>query len=425
MAASIPPGYVAVDSKVPGITVFMPAPQQAAVQPDVVEFKCPQCGGTTAYDLTQGGLKCPYCGYTAAAAASVVGKRAQEEEFTPQNLVRTQRGYGVDRREMVCQSCGATTSVPADFLAHACAFCGSNKVLQRVLDDDGIRPSFLVPFQRTPQDCQKIASMWLGSSWMTPSDLSKLSATNAFSAVYLPYWTFDAITSAGWKAQVGHTVTERYYNHSTKSWSTRTRIDWRWESGQVQLDIDDILLPGTQRLSTLHLGGINNFDTRGLVEYEPTFLAGMQALRYDIDLEGGWELARHQMREKTRDACRRQASTGMIRDFSMSLDFADESWRHVLLPVYIAAYNYAGQNYQVLVNGQTGAISGPRPVDWNKVWLVITAVLSPGFLLGLGGLVTLWLGIGLPIAIVGAVLLLIGIIISIVIGVQASKLDDV
>lgn len=425
MTASIPPGFIQTESKVPGITVYMPAPQPAAEQPEVVVFKCPQCGGTTGYDVTQGGLKCPYCGYTAAAAAQVVGKRAQEEEFTPQNLARTQRGYGVDRREMVCQSCGATTSVPTDHLAHACAFCGSNKVLQRVPEDDGVRPSFLVPFQRTPQDCQKISAEWLGSSWMTPSDLGKLAATGAFSAMYLPYWTFDAVTSASWRAQVGHTVTERYYNHGTKSWETRTRVDWRWESGQVRLDMDDILLPGTRRLSALHLGKINAFDLRALVSYDPTYLAGMQALRYDIDLEAGWETARHQMREQTREACRKQASTGMIRDFSMSLDFADESWRHVLLPVYIAAYQYAGQAYQVLVNGQTGVISGQRPVDWNKVWLVIAAILSPGILISLVGLFTLFIGVGLPVIAIGGVLLLIGIIVAIVIGVQANKLDDI
>ena len=424
MTENIPPGYQSIESKISGIKVFMPSPEPEEEQPAVVVFKCPRCGGTTSYDITQGGLKCPYCGYTAASAAELVGKQADEEEFTPENLARTQRGYGIERREMVCQSCGATTSVPADHLAHACAFCGSNKVLQRVPEEDGVRPSFLVRFQRTPEECRKISTEWLGSSWMTPSDLAKLAATDAFSPVYLPYWTFDAITAAAWKAQVGHTVTERYYNPSTKSWDTRTRIDWRWESGRVRLNMDDVLLPGTRRLSALHLGKINVFDMRGLVTYEPSYLAGMQALRYDIDLETSWEAARYTMREKTRDACRKQASTSMIRNFSMSLDFADESWRHILLPVYIAAYRYANQSYQVLINGQTGTISGQRPVDWNKVWLVIAAILAPGVLTSLVGLFTMLMAIGVPILAVGAFLLLVGIIISIVIGVQANKLDD-
>jgi hypothetical protein len=115
----------------------------------------------------------------------------------------------------------------------------------------------------------------------------------------------------------------------------------------------------------------------------------------------------------------------MIRDFRMSLDFADESWRYILLPVYIATYQYANQNYQVLINGQNGVVSGQRPVDWSKVWLVIAAILAPGLLFSLIGLLTLWMTIGLPLGAIGAFLLVVGVVVSIVIGVQASKLDDI
>jgi hypothetical protein len=109
----------------------------------------------------------------------------------------------------------------------------------------------------------------------------------------------------------------------------------------------------------------------------------------------------------------------------MNLDFSQESWRYVLLPIYVAAYQYQGVTYQVMVNGQTGNVAGQRPVDWTKVWLVIAAVLSPGVLLSLLGLVTSFLGIGVAIGVFGFFLLLVGVVVAVVILRKAMSMDDV
>jgi hypothetical protein len=49
--------------------------------------------------------------------------------------------------------------------------------------------------------------------------------------VYLPFWTFDADIHSKWKAEVGYEREERYYDHASKEWKSRTVIDWRWENG--------------------------------------------------------------------------------------------------------------------------------------------------------------------------------------------------
>lgn len=110
----------------------------------------------------------------------------------------------------------------------------------------------------------------------------------------------------------------------------------------------------------------------------------------------------------------------------MQLDFADEKWRYILLPVHIANYSYRGSSYQVIINGQGGTITGQRPVDWGKVWLVIAAILSPGFLLCLVGVITVLLGgVGIIIGGLGFIFLVIGIVIAIVIGMKAAEMDDI
>lgn len=430
-----PEGYVQTPSKLPGIQIYAPAPQQEEATPAVVEFKCPRCQATTAYSVEDGGLRCAHCGYYEPPATPIVGKGAEEFEFTVATVAasRQAQGWGAQRRELHCQSCGARTSLTPNGLAHTCPFCGSNQVLQQDAPQDQLRPRFLIPFQIESTRIQDIAREWLGSSWMTPKTLKEAARVADFQGVYMPYWTFDAQTVADWRAQVGHQVSERYYDSSSKSWKTRTKTVWRWESGRAQRTFDDLLISGSTQLSGLLLEELQDFKTRAFVPYSPSYLAGFMAHAYDVPLESAWDVARQKMREATRGACRAQASTSQIRNFRMTLDFSDESWRYVLMPVYVAAYRYEGETYQVMVNGQTGAIAGQRPVDWTKVWLAVGGMLAPGVFLGLLGVLASVLGAVLPpslvvgggVLVLALVLLIVGVIFAVITVSKARKMDDV
>jgi DNA-directed RNA polymerase subunit RPC12/RpoP len=416
-----PPNFVYAKSAIEGILVYRPAAPQETQQP-IVTFKCPQCGATTGYSVEDGGLTCTYCGYYEAAEQKTVGRQADKFEFKVETLERASQGWGSERLELSCQSCGAEVTIPEKSLTVSCPYCGSNKVLQHQAVQTGLRPKFLIPFIIDQRKCHDTAQQWLGSSWMTPARLREIVLIRDFSPVYTPYWTFESISSATWKAEVGHEVTERYYDNG--EWKTRTRIDWRWESGKVRRRFSDLLVCGTRKLSQFHLNAISNFNLNDLVIYNPKYLAGILAQSYDIQLEAAWEMARDIIREETRSDCRNQASTSRIRNFSMQLDFSDESWRYILLPVYVAVYRYADKPYQVMINGQTGAISGQRPVDWTKVWTVIGLSLAPGILVGLIGLLTiLFGGVGVVIGGFGFFLLVIGLIIAFIIFQQAQNLE--
>jgi Zn finger protein HypA/HybF involved in hydrogenase expression len=418
-----PPNFIVTESAVPGIEVYRPAPEKEEEHRETVAFNCPQCHAATAYSARDGGLTCTHCGYYEPPQKEVVGKGAEEFEFTVATMERAAHGWGVSRKELQCQNCGAYTSVPLDLLTHTCPFCDSNRVIQREAPQDVLRPRFVIPFKIEAIACQTIARDWLGSSWMTPKALQNVASVETFVGVYLPFWTFDAVTDADWKAEVGHTETETYYENGEQK--TRTVTVWRWESGHVRRDFDDLVVEGTARLSKLLLDRIKEFNLNELAPYEPTYLAGFQAQSYDVGLEQAWEEGRHDMREQTRQSCRGQASTGQIRNFSMNLTFSNESWRYILLPIYLANYQYGEKRFQVMVNGQSGAISGQRPVDWGKVWLAIIGLVSPGLLLGLLGLGLTYFGrAAFPIAVAGFILFIIGLVVGIGIFVTAHRMDD-
>jgi predicted RNA-binding Zn-ribbon protein involved in translation (DUF1610 family) len=222
-----PDGFVPVPSLVEGIEVYAPAPVE---EPEETRtFKCRYCGGTIEYSATQQQLTCPYCGRAQDIAAKEVGQAAAEFEFTLETMERAQYGWGEERRELVCESCGATVAVAPDALTSTCAFCGSNRVLARDVAGDVLRPTALIPFVVDKQHCQAQVAEWLGRGWMHPPELRNVRSLRELAGIYLPYWTFDARIGADWKAEVGTPRTERY--RSNGEWKTRTVIEWHWRSG--------------------------------------------------------------------------------------------------------------------------------------------------------------------------------------------------
>lgn len=409
----IPPkGYRQVDSALAGIRVYAPIPEtDQSVAP--AAFKCPNCGAATKFDVTAGEVACESCGYIAHVEAKVVGRQAETFEFTLATLSKAQQGLGVSRRTLHCKSCGAEFAVEETALTTTCPFCVSNQVDISAASSEQLRPRFLIPFKVQTAALRANATAWLGKGWFHPAELSKSAVIDRFTGVYLPYWTFSASISASWKAEVGYERTVRHYNSSTKTWESHTVIDWRWESGQAGLNISDLLVSGSTHVSRVILERVRPFNLNELVTYAPDFLAGWQAHAYDVTLPAAWEQGKVTMREQAKKSCYGQIRSSHVRNFAMSADFADEAWRYILLPVYVAAYKFEDKVYQVMVNGQTGAVAGQKPVAWWKIWLVIALAMAPGLLTGLVGLPLLLAGgAGLPVLLIAFILLVIGGIIS-------------
>lgn len=404
-----PEDFQQVDSAVDGITVYAPRPEDDGTSAPKT-YKCPNCGASTRFDVAAGGVVCEHCGFSVSVDSAHVGRRAKEFEFTLETLRRAEHGWGMERRELHCDSCGAELVVAEGALTATCAFCASNKVNVRTTPSDKLRPRFLVPFKMKIDTIHSRVREWLGKGWYHPAELTAKVLVDRFVGIYLPFWTFDARIYSRWRAQLGHTRTYRDRNGNR-----RTKIEWRWRSGQVTVDVDDYLFCGSSHISARILGLIQPFNLHALETYSPDYLAGWHAQAYDINLPDAWEAAKTEMRERAKDACYRDINNSHVRNFSMNADFADESWRYILLPVYLASYEFEDTVFQVMVNGQTGKVAGQKPVAWWKIWLAVAGMLAPGFILGLIGLPLLLLaGIGAIPLVLGFVLLVIGIVLAVV-----------
>ncbi len=418
-----PTGFIPVPSLLEGIELYAPAPEEKPDQ-DTRSFRCRHCGGTISYSAAERQLTCPYCGGAQKIEAQEVGRQAAEFEFTLETMERAQYGWGEERRELVCESCGAAVTVAPNVLTSTCVFCGSNRVHAHDVTGEMLRPTALVPFKVDQKRLQGLVSAWLGQGWMHPPELRTVRALRDLTGIYLPFWTFDADIHADWKAEVGTERTERYYENG--EWKTRTVIDWNWRSGRVHVPIDDHQVSGTTRVSRVILSRVAPFNLGELVEYDPSYLAGWQAKGYDVQLQDGWRIGKEEMREQTKQACHRDTGSSHVRNFRMTADFTDERWRYILMPVYLAAYPFEGRTFQLMVNGQTGRVAGQKPVAWLRVWLVIAALLTPGACLGLLGLLTLPVGgIGIVGLALGFILLVAALIGAIFIFIKARESEEV
>ena len=89
--------------------------------------------------------------------------------------------------------------------------------------------------------------------------------------------------------------------------------------------------------------------------YDPGYVSGWVVEQYQIDLVAAAEHARRVMDGKVRAMCSQQVPGDTQRNLQVDADYSAQTFKHILVPVWLLAYNYGRQTYQVVINGVTGA----------------------------------------------------------------------
>ena len=114
------------------------------------------------------------------------------------------------------------------------------------------------------------------------------------------------------------------------------------------------------------------WDLSALEPYRPEFLAGFRAEGYQVQLAEGFTEARHYMDRMIERDVKFDIGGDRQRIHNIDTDISAITFKHVLLPVWLAAYKYRGKSYRFVVNGRTGRVQGERP--WS-VWKITFAVV--------------------------------------------------
>ncbi len=351
-------------------------------KPQEHRFPCASCGAQLAFAPGTEHLECQYCGHRNTIEASP--ESVEELDFRSY-LLRLQDEVENEETELVkCDACAAELERPANLAAFACPFCGSNIVTEGGSTRRLIPPKSLLPFRLNANEARRAWLAWMGALWFAPNALKERArADHRFDGIYLPYWTYDALTESDYAGRrgddywVSETYTSRDANGNTQTHTRQVRrTRWRSVSGHVTVPFDDVLVTGSRALPVKYLEKLEPWDLEDLVPFEESYLSGFKAETYQIDLAEGFERARTIMDGVIRQAVCQDIGGDHQRISSLHTRHHDLTFKHILLPVWISAFRYGGKTYRMVVNARTGEVQGERPWSAWKIFFFVLAMIA-------------------------------------------------
>ena len=338
-------------------------------------FPCTACGADMRFDPPAGRMVCAHCGATAAMDGDDAPPPVLRElDFRAALDAQLPTAEIEETQTTECSNCGAELTLDSAEHATECPFCAT-PLVTGTGSNRRIKPRGVLPFVLDEAAAHAAMTDWLGRLWFAPNGLRRYASKGRrMEGVYVPYWTFDADTVSRYTGQRG----DAYYvtrtvvrNGETKQVRDR-RVRWSPVRGRVARVFDDVLVLASTTLPKAHTDALDPWDLSDLRPYQPAFLAGFRAQAYQIPLEAAYDTARQTMDRQLRRDVRFAIGGDEQRINSIDTTVSDVTFKHILLPVWMAAYKYRCQSYRFVVNGQTGRVRGER--SWS-MWKIAVAVV--------------------------------------------------
>ncbi|SIS49629.1 primosomal protein N' (replication factor Y) - superfamily II helicase [Phaeovulum vinaykumarii] len=344
-------------------------------------FPCDACGADLTFAPGQDHLECSYCGHEQEIPPAIGRGTADLRELPLAEVLDRAPAAEItdDLRLLSCPNCGAQIEITGPEHASTCPFCATPFVTGTGAQRQ-IKPQGLAPFVLSEAEAREAVTRWLGRLWFAPSGLVDYARKGRrMTGVYTPFWTFDARTRSRYSGMRGdayyvtRTVMTTVGGKPARRQIRERKIRWSPASGQVARDFDDVLVLATTSLPRAHTAALQPWDLSALVPFQPEYLAGFSAEAYTIGPQDGHAEARDQMARVIRSDVRRAIGGDEQRISAIDTTHRDETCKHVLLPVWTAAYRYRGKSYRFVVNAQNGRVRGERPWSALKIALAVLA----------------------------------------------------
>ena len=366
-------------------------------------IKCPNCASNLVYDLEHGASICRNCG----------GLFDPEtlDKVGSFGLVNPEKNYDgtieiskedAERIEIVCNSCGAEIVTDKNTSSTFCAFCGSPALVTRRLTRE-FKPDYIIPFKFDKEKAIKLFEEHCAGIDHLPKDFKSKKVLSKMTGLYVPTWIIssEVDVSVVGKGKMGKMVDAAYaYNHSARNGNYATLT-----YGKVKFRLKNIPFDGELKIANRLMAAAEPFDYSELERFRPEFLQGFFAEKYDEQPLDMTDRIYKRLDRYALKVC--DEVTFGYDDFSPESDgsfvrYNNQEIKYALLPCWFLSLDYDGRNYQYIVNGQTGKVSGEFPyakgweaiertgrrarmeaVSWNtsiRALLYLTPVLALGIL---------------------------------------------
>ena len=356
---------------------------------ELMEYKCPACGGALEFDPTIQKMKCPYCD-SVFAMEELAGKDEQlntaegtvqtgpdGEPMNPEDAAplpedqlnwNTDAGSAWDSGETagmkvyVCNSCGGEIVGDETTAATSCPFCG-NPVVMMGNFTGALKPDLVIPFKLDKKAAKDALRMHAKSKKMAPKLFSDEQHLDEIKGIYVPYWLFDSSAD----------VQLRFRATRSRAWSDRNYNYVETEEFLVDrggsMSFEAVPADGSSKMDDTLMESIEPFDVSEAVPFQTAYLAGYLADKYDVTAEQSVERANERIR-KTAEMTFAEQVQGYetVRLDSSSIQLRDSKVRYALYPVWLLNTSWKGSKYTFAMNAQTGKFVGDLPVDKGAYW---------------------------------------------------------
>jgi DNA-directed RNA polymerase subunit RPC12/RpoP len=358
-------------------------PESPKAPPPGRKFPCAKCGARLDFDPSSHGLKCPYCGFLEKIEPT--SKEVQErdwEEFWS-HYEEDDAQLAGRSSQVTCTVCGAIVLVEDRVQTDKCPYCSTFLENKPQAAKGMIQPNGMLAFSITDRQAREAFNGWIAGRWFAPGQLRKLADLGRLSNIYVPHWTYDSMTYTHYTGERGddYQETEYYTETDANGQQVRksrqvTKTRWTPVSGRVQHFFDDVLICASHSVPERLIGGLAPWDLPKLEDFRAELLSGFLTERYAVGLRDGFDKAKQVMDGVIRQLCTRDIGGNHQRLYTVNTQHVGVTFKHILLPVWLAPYRYQQQTYQILVNGRTGKVVGTRPYSWIKIALLVLVILA-------------------------------------------------
>lgn len=345
---------------------------------ELLEYKCPACGGKIEFNSTLQKLKCPYCDteYEAEALRAydeALGQQGQDEmEWeTPKRC--WQEGEADALHSYVCSSCGGEIVCEKTTAATNCPFCGNPVVMTERLSGM-LKPDYVIPFKLNKQAAKAGLARHLQGKRLLPKVFKDQNHIDEIKGVYVPFWLFDADAAADirYKATRVRTWGDSNYIYTETSFYSVLR------GGSI--GFDRVPVDGSSKMADDLMESIEPYNFADAVDFQTAYLSGYLADKYDVTVEQSVERANARVKKSTEQAFAATVQGyATVTPESCSVRLANGKAKYALYPVWLLNTTWEGQRYTFAMNGQTGKFVGDLPLDKGayRKWLFgLTGIFS-------------------------------------------------
>lgn len=352
---------------------------------DVLEYKCPCCGGGIAFDSSAQKMKCPYCD-TEFELESL--KEFEEEymeadrdpQWDAQNVEQTAQELDDEDGSLVsytCESCGAEIVADQNMATSSCPFCGNPVIIPKKLSGM-LRPDLVIPFQLDAKEAKARLRSHLKGKILLPPLFRSENRLQEIRGLYVPFWLYDGDAQAEIRCRATRV---RCWNSGDYSY-TETRYYLVSRGGKI--GFERVPADASKKMDDALMQSIEPFDYSAAVDFQTAYLSGYLADKYDMSSADCAPYANERMRQSTVKSFMSTIS-GYATCLPEHTDIRLEQGRitYALLPVWILSTKYRGKFYTFAMNGQTGKFVGNLPVDKGRAAVAAFISFAAAFVLTL------------------------------------------